>query len=133
MTTQERISDPNNRRPAPVPLCLHCLHPFDPLRHYCRKCGSAVGHSTPYIPFVNIPYTCEFWSGLWQKLWSPEKGHLLVRILALPLILFFAPVMLLGLPFALYRRLRPAPRGFDRLAKVEQKLATLPPPTPRPS
>ncbi len=123
MTTQERISDQNNRRPPAVPLCLHCLQPYDPLRHYCRKCGAAVGQLTPYIPFVNIGYQCEFWSQLWIKLWSPDEGHAFTRVLAIPLILLCAPIMLLGLPYAILRRLRRAPRGFELLVNPEQKLS----------
>jgi hypothetical protein len=112
----------------PAPLCLHCLQPFNPLQHYCPRCGAAVGQLTPNIPFVNIRYQCEFWRCLWQKLWSPRPGHIPLRILAAALIGLLAPILLLGLPFALLDRRRRAPRGFDALVTAERRLASPTPP-----
>jgi hypothetical protein len=106
MPTDEPVPTPER----PVPLCLHCLQPYDPLlHHYCPNCYNAVGQLTPNIPFVNIPFQCEFWSRLWQLLWSPRRGHLLLRLAAALLIFLFVPILLAGIPFALFRR-SPTPR-----------------------
>lgn len=103
------------------PLCLHCLRGYDPLRHYCPHCGAAVGQLTPYIPFVNIRYQFEFWGGLWRKLWSLEQGHVAIRVMAVLVIMWGMPLMLVGLPFVLLDRRRWSARGFEVLVEAEKR------------
>jgi predicted amidophosphoribosyltransferase len=129
MATDETI---RHLPPQTVPLCLNCLQPYDPLLHYCPKCGAAVGQLTPYIPFVSIGYQCEFWGRLWKKLWSRQQGHVLVRILGVVLILLFMPILLLAIPFVIRARQRPSRRGFEVLVEAEQKLASSSSPTSTP-
>ena len=45
------------------PLCIQCLTPFEPLEHYCKNCGSAVGNYTMYLPFINIPFEVKYFKG----------------------------------------------------------------------
>ncbi len=89
----------------PVPLCLHCLEPVDPLAHYCPQCGEAVGQLTPYIPFVNIRWSTQIWSRMWQQTWSRQTS-ILGRVFRLLVIVWFVPVLLVGLIPRLWRKRR---------------------------
>ena len=93
------------------PLCSRCLTPFEPGEHYCRKCGTAVGQLTPYIPFVNIRFNYGAFGGVWEKLWRRGQAGIFTKALCLMLIVVFAPIMFVGLPFRLWgkRRRRDAP------------------------
>ena len=88
-----------------VPLCPHCLTPFEPLQHYCVKCGRAVGQHTPYVPFVNIPFNMNIYGEMWKRLWRP-KTPWFARAFYVFLIAATAPIMFIGLPFAVLERLR---------------------------
>jgi hypothetical protein len=88
-----------------VLLCPRCLTPFHPLEHYCRKCGEAVGQYTPYIPFVNIPFNMSIYGAMWKRLWS-RRSSLCAKAFYVFLILAFAPIMFVGLPFVIAEKLR---------------------------
>ena len=87
------------------PLCPSCLEPVNPIDYYCPKCGAATGQLTPYIPFVNIRFNYSIYGRLWQKVWY-EKTGLLMKIFSLALIVLFVPVMLVGLPFVAWDKLK---------------------------
>ena len=89
-----------------VPVCPRCMTPFDPLQHYCKKCGEAVGQLTPYIPFVNIPFNCSVFGTMWHRFWFDKRTNIGMKILFLFLIILMAPVMLLGLPFVIWQKAR---------------------------
>jgi hypothetical protein len=96
-----------------TPVCPGCLLTCRPASvYYCAKCGWDTGRYTPYIEFVNIRWFANGCGALWHKLWFdpapswPAKaGYFLV-------ILFAAPIMLVGLPFVwLSKRRGSAARG----------------------
>ena len=91
---------------AEVPVCLRCFTPFDPLQHFCRHCGNTVGQLTPYIPYLNIPFQVSLFSIMWDRVWLDKQTRLLNKIFFLFMILRFAWVMYLGLPFVLWRIIR---------------------------
>ena len=95
---------PAGRRGEEVPLCTRCLSPHSPSEHYCPKCGAAVGQFTAYIPFVDIPFLANFYARLWERVWFERGVTVFSRTASLILILLLAPVMLVGLPFALLKR-----------------------------
>lgn len=93
-------------RPEEVPVCLQCLTPYSPLEHYCPVCGQVVGKFTPYIPFVNIPWTCDFWGKLWKRTWFESGRTRADRVFNVLLMIMFAPILLVGIPFALLAKVR---------------------------
>ena len=97
---EELASAPGGERP----LCLQCLQPYSPDEYYCPKCGAGVGQYTAYLPFVDIRFIANFHGQLWQRVWFEPEVPLVSRVLGLLFILLLAPVMVLGLPFALLRR-----------------------------
>jgi hypothetical protein len=80
------------------PVCTRCLAVVPRFEHYCRRCGTAVGRFTPYLPFEYIPYYCEFFGRLWKAAWIQPGVSVLRRAGYLAAIVWFAPWMLLGLP-----------------------------------
>ncbi len=92
-----------------TPLCLKCLQPVDPLMHYCPNCGEAVGQLTPYIPFVNIRFNYSIFSTMWKKIWEGKDTGVFAKIFYLFLIVLCAPIMLIGLPFVLFKKEKPNP------------------------
>jgi len=97
--------NPQERAEEPVPVCPHCLHPVDPRDYYCPHCGEDVGRFTPYLPFINIPFTCNFLARIWHKLFDRSAG-ILTRVFCLCLVILFAPILLLGLLFRLWDKFR---------------------------
>ena len=89
-----------------VPLCTRCLSPHSPSEYYCPKCGAAVGQFTAYIPFVDISFLANFYARLWERVWYERDVAIYNRAASLMLIVCLAPVMLVGLPFALLKRRR---------------------------
>jgi len=89
---------------AERPLCPRCLTPFELEQHYCHKCGDAVGHFTPYIPFVNIRFNYGIFGRMWHKLWRDREAGFLIKGVCAVLIVVLAPVMLVGLPFVIWER-----------------------------
>ncbi|MCX5643101.1 MAG: hypothetical protein NTZ17_00200 [Phycisphaerae bacterium] len=85
-------------RPRETPLCLRCMRPVDPLTYYCPHCGEATGQLTPYIPFVNIAWQTRIWGQMWRQAWSRDVS-IPGFLLRLVLIVFYAPVLLVGLIF----------------------------------
>jgi len=81
-----------------VPVCLRCLRPADPSAHYCPHCGEATGQLTPYIPFVSIPWETRIWGQMWRQVWSHDVS-IGGRLLRLFMIVWGAPVLLIGLIF----------------------------------
>ncbi len=89
-----------------VPICLRCLTPYEPLQHYCDKCGEAVGTLTPYIPFVNIRFNYSIFGTMWRRMWHVEGVPIAWKILYAFLILLMVPIMLIGLPFVIWARVK---------------------------
>ncbi len=88
-----------------TPLCLNCLKPVDPLHHYCPHCGRTTGQLTPYIPFVNIPWETQIWGQMWRQMWSRDIS-IAGRIFRLFMIVWWVPIMLLGLLPRLWTRIK---------------------------
>jgi hypothetical protein len=82
-----------------VPVCLKCLTPHTPHQYYCEKCGEGVGRLTPYLPYINIRYNYGIFATLWQRTWFEREVTLPWKVFYLFIIVWFAPIMLLGLPF----------------------------------
>ncbi|MEE9297238.1 MAG: hypothetical protein V3W34_20040, partial [Phycisphaerae bacterium] len=99
MTNQNHPADPNEDVQE-VPLCPMCFTPVSDLNHYCERCGEAVGRLTPYIPFVNIRFNYTPFATMWQRLWRGDGHGLRSRAFYAVMIFLFAPVMVLGIPFA---------------------------------
>ena len=91
-----------------TPVCLRCLTPYEPLQHYCEKCGTAVGQLTPYIPFVSIPFSVSLFERLWQRIWDSDSVHISKKVFYWALIVWWAPIMLLGIPCMLWDRRPPS-------------------------
>ncbi len=91
-------------------MCLRCLRPVDPRAHYCPHCGEATGQLTPLLPFEGIPWQTQIWGRMYRQIWS---GHVSIpgRLFRLLMIVWCAPVLLLGLlfrPWDRSRRTRPS-------------------------
>ena len=100
------------------PVCPRCLAPVDPENYYCPVCGEATGRVTPYVPFVNIPFNYAIFGRLWRKVWY-EKAGLPMKAFSLFLILLYAPIMLIGLPFLLWEKLEGA--SWKKKADVNEE------------
>lgn len=108
-STTESGENSTSRSDEPaVPVCLKCLTPYDPLQHYCGHCGEAVGLLTPYIPFVNIAFNYSIFRTMWRQIWFERSTGIGKRLVYLLLIIVIAPIMLIGIPFALISKLRGA-------------------------
>lgn len=79
-----------------IPLCLNCLHPVDPLAHYCPNCGRAVGQYTPIMPYESIRWQVDIWGKIWNQLWSKEVS-LAGKLFRLLMIIWNVPIMLIGI------------------------------------
>ena len=89
-----------------VPLCLNCLEPVDPLDHVCPHCGGAVGQLTPYLPFEGIRWEAGIWGRMWRQAWE-KKTPFIGRVFRLLVIVWFVPVLLVGLIPLVWRWVRP--------------------------
>lgn len=89
-----------------APLCLRCLAPVHPLQHYCHQCGDTVGQLTPYIPYVNIRFYVSIYERLWRRLWFEHRDSIWIKIFFIVFIAWTAPILILGMPFVLWRRWR---------------------------
>ena len=93
-------------------VCERCFTPVAHSRqHYCAKCGTATSDLARYIPFVNIAFNYSIFATLWQRIRQPETpaAH---RVIAMIIILIFAPVMLaVGVPLLIYNKLKGKPAG----------------------
>ncbi|MBP7053112.1 MAG: hypothetical protein KBE65_19065 [Phycisphaerae bacterium] len=96
-----RMEEDGNQEP-PTPLCLRCLRPVASVHHYCPHCGEATGRFTTYLPFERIPWETRIWGQMWRQLWSREVS-IPGRLLRLFMIVWAAPILLIGL---LFRRQR---------------------------
>jgi len=90
---------------AGVPLCLGCLSPHSPLQYYCDVCGEGTGALTPYLPYVNIRYNYSFFCRLWKRLWF-EPGAWASKAIYLTVLVWFTPIIFVGLPFVIYAKLK---------------------------
>ncbi len=97
--------------PESVQLCTHCLSPVPVGQYYCQQCGETASDLTPYIPFVNIRFVCNFYKRLWRTACYDKRASILVRIFCLVLIVLFAPVMLIGVPFLLWQKIHKTKRN----------------------
>jgi len=103
-----------------TPVCPHCLTPFDPdTQYYCAHCGRGVADVTPYVPFVNIPFNCAIFGSMWRKVWREGNVGFGRRLFCLLLIVIFAPIMLLGLPFIVWEMIRSRRRDDEAPPDVE--------------
>ena len=89
-----------------VPVCLKCLTPHSPLQHYCQECGETVGQLSPYIPFVNIPFNYSIFGTMWRRTWLEQAVPVRWKVFYMFMIIRFAPIMIIGLPFVLIAKLR---------------------------
>lgn len=100
-------TQPSDDAPAEgTPVCLKCFTPYQPLQHYCEECGETVGQLSPYIPFVNIRHNYGIFGTMWKRAWfdaDVTKGR---KVFYFLMILFLAPIMILGLPFTLWAKYR---------------------------
>jgi len=94
-----------------LPVCLKCFTPYEPLQHYCKTCGEAVGRTTPYIPFVNIPFNVGIFGTMWKRSRSDAETALCWRVVFVALIILFTPILLFGLPFVLLAKRRTRGEG----------------------
>jgi hypothetical protein len=103
MGEEEEKHDESQEKAKEVPLCLNCLRPVDPRYHYCPNCGRAVGQLTPLMPYESLWWMADGWGRMWKQLWSREVtfSGKLVRAF---MIVWFAPVMLIGLIPRLWRK-----------------------------
>jgi len=88
------------------PVCLNCMTPHDPLMHFCPRCGATVGQLTIYMPFEGIHWQVDFFSKAWSRVWHNRRAGFLSKVFCLFMIVVYAPIMLLGLPFILLGRRR---------------------------
>lgn len=120
-TRMEAITD--EQADDATPVCPHCLAEIVPEQYYCDKCGQTVGQLTGVIPFVNIRFWALFVGGIWQRIWFDRRTGFVRRVLLFLLLVLLVPPVILGLPFALWEKLRgrrgaapgEAPRESDRL------------------
>jgi hypothetical protein len=117
MGARRRKREKQVRRPAMegTPLCPHCLEPYDPMVDYCPRCSRAVGRYTPYLPYVNIRFNVSIFGEMWKRLWS-RRIPWYSKSLYVFLIITMAPIMLVGLPFALVKYFRNRHRSGQRPA-----------------
>ena len=86
-----------------LPVCLNCLEPVDPLDKTCPHCAYAVGQLTPYLPWESIRWEVDVWEKMWEQIWRPGRS-LLGRVFRFLIILWYVPVLLIGLPFVAWQR-----------------------------
>ena len=86
-----------------TPVCPRCFQPVDPLDYYCPNCGETTGQLTPYIPYVGIPWAAACWGRVWRKVWSSDIS-IPGRLFGLLIIVWIAPIMLIGLLFRFGRK-----------------------------
>ncbi len=82
-----------------VPVCLHCCLPVSPLDHRCPHCQRVVGQYTPNLPYEGIFFEVEFLGALWQRAVGPESRALWRRGMDLLIVVWLAPIMLVGILF----------------------------------
>jgi hypothetical protein len=81
-----------------APVCINCFRPVDPLSYYCPHCGEATGQFTQYLPVTNIPWQASVWGRMWRQVLSRDVS-IPGRIFRLLMILWQAPILLIGLIF----------------------------------
>ncbi len=89
-----------------MPVCLKCLTPYSPPQHYCQKYGETVGQLSPYIPYINIPFSYSIFGTMWKRIWLEQGVPIRWNVFCVLMIIVLAPVMLIGLPFVLIAKLR---------------------------
>ena len=94
-TKQKKHDEPQNNI-REEPLCLSCLHPVDPLYHYCPNCGRAVGQLTPVMPYESLRWQADIWGRMWKQLWLKDIS-IPGKFLRLLMIIWFAPIILIGI------------------------------------
>ncbi len=110
--TEPEPADPRDETEG-VPLCTGCGRPVEGDGYYCPHCGAAVNNLTPYIPYVDIPFNYSPYAEMWRSVTGKRKAGVAARVLCAAMILFFAPIMLLGLIFVLVEWLRNRKRKPD--------------------
>lgn len=97
-----------------VPICPHCLKPINPYSYYCENCGKGDTHNTPFLPFINIQFSVNFYSKIWNSALD-KNNNFGKRFFYFIIIFLFAPIMLVGLLF-----IKKEPKEKDS-AVVEEK------------
>ncbi len=112
MTEQEgRANNADELDAEGTALCPRCLSRVDPSSYYCETCGESAGNLTPYIPYVNIRFAVNFYRAMWRKAWYDHTTHVMIRLLCIVLIVLFAPIMFIGLPFVLLGKRKARTKG----------------------
>jgi hypothetical protein len=94
--TEERESPDDQGEGTPV--CIKCFQPVNPLANYCANCGGATGNFTHYLPFTNIRWQASVWGQAWRQIGSRDIS-MPGRLFRLFMVLWYAPIMLIGLLF----------------------------------
>ena len=89
-----------------VPVCPSCLEPCSPLDFYCPHCASnsVINPLASYMPFVRIRFEVGMYGRLWNKCWYEKENSLSERFFFFLVLLFYAPILLAGVPFALVEK-----------------------------
>ena len=101
-----------------TPVCLNCFQPVDPLFHYCPNCGRAVGQMTPVLPYEGLWWQADVWGKIWRQLWSKETS-VSGKIIRLFMIVWFAPVLLIGLIWKLWKKKE---ARYDKSTELRSRL-----------
>lgn len=104
-----------------VPVCLNCFEPVEPTHHYCPHCGRTTGQLTPYIPFLNIAWQAEVWGKMWRQIGSREVS-LLGKLVRIFMVIWFMPVLLIGLLFRSSREALPQQDSADEFYEEETEI-----------
>ncbi|MCK5708523.1 MAG: hypothetical protein KAI43_12815 [Candidatus Aureabacteria bacterium] len=90
-----------------TPLCIHCLKPYSPNENFCKNCGEAVGTYTAFMPFERIFVFTNSIKNCWHKLFYEKGVSFGLKVLMIIYLMLTAPfIIILGLPFVLFYKLR---------------------------
>jgi len=105
----ETLTDePQSGEGQATPVCPMCLQPCDPKAYYCPHCGSSspINPLASYMPFVDIRFKTGMVGRLWHRSVEKPDAGILKRAALLVMAVFYSPLILLGLPWAMAEKLR---------------------------
>ncbi len=105
----ETVTDkPHDGQGEATPVCPMCLQPCDPKTYYCPRCGSnsPINPLASYMPFVDIRFKTGMVGRLWHRSVEEPDAGILKRVALLVMAVFYSPLILLGLPWAMAEKLR---------------------------
>ena len=104
-----------------MPLCPNCLEPCNPLDNYCPNCGSneVINPLASYMPFEGIRFETGIIGKLWQKAWAGETEWFDRGIYFGLFILFYPVILIIGVPYILYEKLKRSRRKSALSQKSE--------------